>query len=212
MLDLGVGGGRTTIHFAPLVAEYVATDYAEEMLKACRTRLAACDPAPDLLLADVRDLTMFPDASFDLVLFSFNGLGEIGHDDQRTALAEIHRVLKPGGLFLFSSHNLLSIDQLFRLRLSRHPKRLFKNLRRYFEIRRANRRLGDRRALRRHASLHDYGTDWTKSTYYVDPEEQLAQLSGAGFRDSEIYEAGAGGEPRPAGLSTQPWLHYLARA
>ena len=212
MLDLGVGGGRTTIHFAPLVADYVGTDYSETMLEGCRTRFATWSPALDLRLADVRDLTMFPDADFDFVLFSFNGLGEVDHDGQKAALAEIHRVLKPGGCFLFSSHNLLSVDQLFRLRLSRHPKRLLRNLRRHVEIRRANRQLGDRHALRGHALLHDYGTDWTKVSYYVEPREQLAQLALAGFRHGEIYEAEVVEDVGGTASAAQPWLHYLARA
>ena len=36
MLDLGVGAGRTTNYFAPLVAEYIGVDYSAEMIAACR--------------------------------------------------------------------------------------------------------------------------------------------------------------------------------
>jgi ubiquinone/menaquinone biosynthesis C-methylase UbiE len=32
MLDIGVGGGRTTVHFAQLVKTYEAIDYSEEMI------------------------------------------------------------------------------------------------------------------------------------------------------------------------------------
>ncbi len=37
MLDIGVGAGRTTVHFAPLVQEYVGIDYSENMIKACKS-------------------------------------------------------------------------------------------------------------------------------------------------------------------------------
>jgi ubiquinone/menaquinone biosynthesis C-methylase UbiE len=38
MLDIGVGGGRTTMHFAQAAEEYWAIDYSEEMIAACRER------------------------------------------------------------------------------------------------------------------------------------------------------------------------------
>src|SRR3989338_8328332 len=48
----------------------------------------------------------FPNNHFDYALFSFHGLDYLFPEEQRTrALHEIHRVLKPGGLFAFSSHN-----------------------------------------------------------------------------------------------------------
>ena len=38
MLDMGVGGGRTTKYFAPLVKNYIGADYAPAMLQVCRKR------------------------------------------------------------------------------------------------------------------------------------------------------------------------------
>ena len=55
MLDIGVGGGRTTVHFAEAAEEYWAIDYSEEMIAACRkrfreasskVRFAVCDARP----------------------------------------------------------------------------------------------------------------------------------------------------------------------
>ena len=40
MLDLGVGTGRTTRHFAPLVKEYVGVDYAPAMVKYCQAHFS----------------------------------------------------------------------------------------------------------------------------------------------------------------------------
>ena len=36
MLDIGVGGGRTTKHFSRVVQEYIGIDYSEEMIAACQ--------------------------------------------------------------------------------------------------------------------------------------------------------------------------------
>ena len=38
MLDVGVGAGRTTIYFAPLVHKYVGIDYSAKMITACKNK------------------------------------------------------------------------------------------------------------------------------------------------------------------------------
>ncbi len=38
MLDIGVGCGRTTIHFSDLVKGYIAIDYSIKMINACKNR------------------------------------------------------------------------------------------------------------------------------------------------------------------------------
>ena len=42
MLDVGIGGGRTTHHFARLVKEYVGIDYSEKMIDACNKKISKC--------------------------------------------------------------------------------------------------------------------------------------------------------------------------
>jgi len=69
---------------------------------------AAKDRYPDreFRQVDARDLSAFADESFDFVLFSYNGLDCVGHADRLQVLAEVHRVVRPGGVFMFSSHNM----------------------------------------------------------------------------------------------------------
>src|SRR5947209_4634688 len=61
MLDVGVGGGRTTVHFAPLVKSYVGIDYSEQMIEVCRERFGEVSNRFTFQVADVRSLSGFPD-------------------------------------------------------------------------------------------------------------------------------------------------------
>jgi SAM-dependent methyltransferase len=104
VLDLGVGAGRTTELLAPRAKRYVGIDISPRMLADARTRC----PAADLRLGDARDLAGLPTAGFDLVVFSFNGIDALTHEDRPRALAEMRRVLADGGRLAFST---LNVDQ-----------------------------------------------------------------------------------------------------
>lgn len=116
MLDLGVGGGRTTLHFAKWVREYVGTDYAAAMITECEQRFAGYPNHISFQAGDARAMPEFATGSFDFVLFSFNGIDCVSHEDRLQILKEIRRVGKPGGYFCFSSHNLNWAANLFELR------------------------------------------------------------------------------------------------
>ncbi|HEY7628099.1 MAG TPA: class I SAM-dependent methyltransferase, partial [Ilumatobacteraceae bacterium] len=100
VLDVGVGGGRTVPLLRSWAGRYVGIDYLPELVAAARHRY----PDADLRVGDARQLE-FPDGSFDVALFSINGLDAVSHEDRASALGEIRRVLRPTGTFVFSSHN-----------------------------------------------------------------------------------------------------------
>jgi SAM-dependent methyltransferase len=102
VLDLGVGAGRTVEPLRARAGHYVGVDYAPKMIEASRARF----PGVELHVADATDLTRFARASFDAVVFSFNGMGGLYPDRIRhQCIEEIHRVLRPDGTFVFSVHN-----------------------------------------------------------------------------------------------------------
>jgi ubiquinone/menaquinone biosynthesis C-methylase UbiE len=120
VLDLGVGGGRTTPYLSSLASRYIGADYAAEMIAVCQSKF----PDLEFQTVDAADLSRFPSASFDAVVMAYNGIDNLIPDEsRRTAWREIHRVLKPKGILIFSSHNMRSI----LVRPSWNPQRL-KNL------------------------------------------------------------------------------------
>ena len=106
VLDIGVGGGRTTPYLSAIARRYVGVDYSQAMVEACHEGW----PELDFRNCDATDLSEFSDTTFDVVVFSFNGIDNIGDDSGRArCFAEIARVLKPDGVFIFSSHNARSL-------------------------------------------------------------------------------------------------------
>jgi SAM-dependent methyltransferase len=214
MLDIGVGTGRTTKYFAPLVRRYVGVDYAPSMVAECERRFGVEPGKREFRTADARDLRDFAESSLDFVLFSYNGIDYISHEDRLRALAEIARVLRPGGTFVMSAHNILALPAAFDIwrGLSLHPLNSLRHLAFQFKLRRAI-----PSALRRElqtrpwAVVNDGAHEFRVETYYLRPSEQIRQLESA-FRDIEAFRLRGGGE-RIADLSavdtcTDSWIYF----
>jgi SAM-dependent methyltransferase len=101
VLDVGVGGGRTVPLLRAVSDDYTAVDYMPEMVDLCRRN----HPGVRVLQMDARDLSRFADRSFALVMFSFNGIDAVDYAGRLAILREFARVLRPGGVVLFSTHN-----------------------------------------------------------------------------------------------------------
>jgi SAM-dependent methyltransferase len=198
MLDLGVGGGRTTPHFASRAADYVGADYSIGMAAAAYARFAK--ERYRFSVADARALP-FPDDSFDFVLFSFNGIDYVSHDDRKRVLAEVHRVMRDGGCFAFSTHNLDNAPKL----LSWRPRVGIRTTLRQWKLRRMNPPLREI-AVREWTVLHDGALQGGLQTYYVRRDEQLRQLETAGFTNVRVFQLD--GAPAREN-ATDPWLYYL---
>lgn len=101
VLDIGCGTGRTTYPLYKLGFDVLGIDISEPMIEEAMTKF----PDIDFEVGDACKLR-FENETFDYVLFSFNGIDHIYPEQNRLkALREIHRILKPNGVFIFSSHN-----------------------------------------------------------------------------------------------------------
>jgi ubiquinone/menaquinone biosynthesis C-methylase UbiE len=95
LLDVPCGFGRHAIPLADAGYRVTGVDRSQVLLDEARRR-ASSSRWPKLARADYRDLP-FGDASFDAALNLFSSLGYLGDNEDTKALAEIGRVLRPGG-------------------------------------------------------------------------------------------------------------------
>ena len=113
VLDLGCGDGQLTQRIVATGASMVGVDASPEMVAAARTRGIAAEEASAESLP-------YADATFDAV-FSNAVLHWVR--DQDAMMAEVHRVLKPGGRFVaeMGGHgNVAAISVGFMAVLARH--------------------------------------------------------------------------------------------
>ncbi len=216
MLDIGVGGGRTTLHFAKWVREYVGTDYAESMIAECQRRFVGYPSHVSFKVCDATSMTMFLDGSFDFVLFSFNGIDCVSPEDRLRILKEVRRVGRSGGFFCFSAHNLNWAANLFQLNriISLNPKFAVRTAKRLVMRFIYNRAVKTADVRNSPCLVFNDGAHYRQmQMYYIRPLAQLAQLQDY-FEDIRVFAYNAGAEIRDKReLETveDPWLYYLCR-
>ena len=99
VLEIAAGTGRNLPFYDEDVG-LTAIELSPEMLELARRRAATLGRDADLLVGDAQALP-FPDASFDAVVCT---LGLCTIPDDRRAVREAARVLKPGGRLLLLEH------------------------------------------------------------------------------------------------------------
>jgi len=214
VLDIGVGGGRTTKHFAPLSSDYIGVDYSPQMIEACRKKY----PELRFEVADVRNLSMFEDACFDFTLFSNNGLDYMNHEDRRQALNEMRRITRHAYI-CFSTHNLNNIPRQFRYNfpeISSLPFQQFKAklTRESYRIYRLCFENSARVLLnvrKKPFLLFNDERQFRLVTYYIKPEEQVRQLKALNFRKIRAFgEDGREIPPVELNAVEDFYLYFLA--
>lgn len=99
VLEVAVGTGRN-LPFFPGGVRLTGVELSREMLTIARSRATRLGCRADLRQGDAQALP-FPDASFDTVVCT---LSLCSIPDDRRAVAEMKRVLRPGGQLLLLDH------------------------------------------------------------------------------------------------------------
>jgi ubiquinone/menaquinone biosynthesis C-methylase UbiE len=99
VLEVALGTGRN-LPFYPQGVWITGIELSPAMLEIARKRAEELDLDADLREGDAQELP-FPDASFDTVVCT---LSLCNIPDDRRAIAEMRRVLRPGGRLLLLDH------------------------------------------------------------------------------------------------------------
>ena len=112
VLEIGCGTGTSALKVAPYVTRVVGSDVSSEMVAIAREKATAQSCSNVEFTVALAEHAPGTDASFDAVL-AFNVLHVIGN--RPATLRNVHRLLKPGGLFISKTPCLSEMNVLLRL-------------------------------------------------------------------------------------------------
>lgn len=211
ILDIGVGGGRTTPLLLPGSSGYLGIDYTEEMVRMARTK----HPDVPFKTMDAREVMGLADGRFDRAVFSYNGIDSVDGDGRLRVLGEVSRVLRSGGQFAFSTFNrdwtgFGDKPAKANIAWTAHPVRLtFRVAMHLFGAIRARRRRqyeerGEEHAIFLHPA-HDYGILVYATTLPQLTEHLAASASAPNCSSSHPMERRSNGHFRQISSVATSW-------
>ena len=209
VLELGFGGGRITRHLVAIGGTLSGIDIAADMVAHCRRTY----PTASFSQGDLRDLSAFESASFDTIVAGANVIDVLGDDARAKLLDELHRLLSPNGLLIFSSHNLACAPLLAgpTHKLSRNPVRFANRLLRLPRSVPNHRRLVTLQHFGSdYAILNDEAHDYSLLHYYIGRDDQERQLERHGFELLECLALDGTAVARGESAFGCHELHYAA--
>lgn len=220
VLELGCGAGRVFGYLLELGGTVEGIDLEPSMIDYCHRVF----PEANTRVGDLRDLDSYGEGPFDAIFGTNQIFDLLDPTDRQRILTGVRRLLAPGGLLLFSGHNLAHHDapgtgsSVARARTALHAV--------------ADRPLGwtvrtaltTRRRMRNHkrlaplesrapdyAIVNDRAQNYGLLQYYTTRPHQLRQLRALGYEPIETldYEGRRvlDGDEAPA----SPYLYYVAR-
>lgn len=99
LLDLGCGGGQTSVFFAKKGAVVTGVDFSKKQIEFAKALAKSKKTKILFQQSNIEDLSLFKNYSYDLV----NSSHTIHYvEDLQKCFNEVFRVIKPGGKFVFS--------------------------------------------------------------------------------------------------------------
>ena len=161
---------------------------------------------------------MPPISSFDLVLFSYNGIDHLTGSERAQFLLEARQILRPGGFLIFSSHNANFVPSIIanhRFRMGGSLRDTLRSLKWAMIFQLRNRGLSLRSALQEGRVVD--GTHGFKSAglYYIRPDLQIDALRALGMEEiacapNTVSEFLPPDDARIRHF-TSPWVYYVCR-
>lgn len=210
VLELGVGGGRLTGHLIALGGSVHGTDVAAKMVEYCR----ATYPAATFSEGDVRDGASWGEGPWDAIVAGWALIDVLTDEERADFFERAHAAIRPGGLLIFSSHNLAAAPRLrgpIRSIAAETPLSFASQLLRLPRSYRNHRRLTPwQRFGTDYAILNGAAHDFSLLHYYVSRDGQQRQLERHGFELLEcLDEQGAVVAPGQGAPGSNE-LHYAA--
>jgi SAM-dependent methyltransferase len=115
VLEIGAGAGRFTIVLAEMACRVLVSDISPVQLTVNERHVAEAGleaAVVDRRLLDVCDLSSVPDNSFDAVV-AYGGPLSYAFDDAESSLAEMLRIVRPGGVVVASVMELIGTLRFF---------------------------------------------------------------------------------------------------
>jgi ubiquinone/menaquinone biosynthesis C-methylase UbiE len=109
VLEIGAGSGRYTKDIVHLCKSLTVADISEHQIEFNKTKmkeLLLLDKVAAYHVLDVLDMAVFPDASFDCIV-CIGGVINYLLDREQDGVAEMLRVLKPGGLMVVGAMSFI---------------------------------------------------------------------------------------------------------
>jgi SAM-dependent methyltransferase len=194
VLDAPCGFGRHSIPLARAGYRVVGADRSQTLLDEARRRSLG-ERWPKFVQADYRSLP-HTDESFDLALNLFSSLGYLGDEEDAKALAELRRVLRPGGKLLIET---MHRDALVK-RWVEQDWRLLGEGRLLLEQRTWDPATGIAQMTQTLVPGEGQRESRTTSLRVYSATELLSMLEGVGFADARCY---GGLDGSPFGVETR---------
>ncbi|TDL34479.1 class I SAM-dependent methyltransferase [Jeotgalibacillus sp. S-D1] len=112
LMDVGCGTGEWTLKIAQEGFEVTGIDLSDSMLAVASNKAQEAGVAIEFFQQDMAEASGFE--AFDIITIFCDSLNYLETEDEvKSTFHHMHKLLNPGGLFLFDIHSIYKMDTLF---------------------------------------------------------------------------------------------------